>query len=602
MQKPICINICDAILIDTDSLAKQFVSDLNDIEHDYNAFHIEKIQTFHPFFSKLFQNLDTTIDINNISLKNRYQFTGMDIVLDTETNTTILNKRVFIKFAPLLDPIRYMIGKYDISDDALRTLPSNMENNAFSKLKSIYNASYVDCFFSFLSSQSFHKHGVQNAVDFYGSFLGIQEKYKMNITDDLEYLNGSPFFLSNIGKHFYITDNIDNPFIKQGSRNNKQRIEITSTETDENNLLLDFEEIDTDMEPTVSRNGVFCVDPPEHPVGILGGEPSDSEQNGGEVIYEKTSDDTSSNSDNSSNNSKVNYSSDEDDDISENGTEDDNSEDDNSEDDNSEDDDSEDDDSEDEIQTYAYINKFPVQMICMEKCDGTLDELFVKGKINAQEGASVLFQIIATLMSYQKMFHFTHNDLHTNNIMYINTDIEFLYYKIQGQVYQVPTYGRIYKIIDFGRSIYRFQEHVFCSDSFAPNGDANGQYNFEPYFDNNKPRLDPNYSFDLCRLGTSIYDFIIEDDHNVSEFDDLQQTIYRWCLDDNGKNVLYKRNGDERYPNFKLYKMIARTVHQHCPEEQLKYPIFNQFVVKDGSDKLYISQEILDIDNLPDYA
>jgi len=166
----------------------------------------------------------------------------------------------------------------------------------------------------------------------------------------------------------------------------------------------------------------------------------------------------------------------------------------------------------------------------------------------------------------------------------------------------VPTYGKIYKLIDFGRSIYRFQGHVFCSDSFAPNGDANGQYNFEPYFDESKPRLDPNYSFDLCRLGTSIYDFIIEDDHNVSEFDDLQQTIYRWCLDDNGKNVLYKRNGDERYPNFKLYKMIARTVHQHTPEEQLKYPIFSQFTVEgtgEGSDKSHV---VLDIDGLPDYA
>ena len=597
MQKTICINICDAVHIDTDSLAEQFVSDLNDIENDYNAFHIDKIQTFHPFFDKLLENLDSSTDMNAISLKNRYQFTDMDKVLDTESNMTPIDKPVFIKFAPLLDPIRYMIGKYEISDDSLRTLPSNIENNSFSKLKSEHNASYVDCFFSFLSSQSFHKHGVHNAVDFYGSFLGIQEKYKMNVTDDLEYLNGSPFFLSNIGKHFHITENIENPFLNQGSRSNKQKIEISTIDEADNELLLDFEEIDTGIEPSF---------PP----------PSDSLcQNNDEVVYEKTLDDASSTSDNSSNNSKVNYSSDEEDDMSDgsdDNSEDDNSEDDNSEDDNSEDtmsddenseDDMSDSTSEDDIQTYAYINQFPVQMICMEKCDGTLDELFVKGKINAQEGASVLFQIIATLMAYQKMFHFTHNDLHTNNIMYINTDIEFLYYKIQGLVYQVPTYGKIYKLIDFGRSIYRFQGHVFCSDSFAPNGDANGQYNFEPYFDESKPRLDPNYSFDLCRLGTSIYDFIIEDDHNVSEFDDLQQTIYRWCLDDNGKNVLYKRNGDERYPNFKLYKMIARTVHQHTPEEQLKYPIFSQFVryeenEEEGSD----NSDILDIDGLPDYA
>jgi len=589
MQNMIEINICDAVHIDTDSLAEQFVSDLNDIDNDYNAFHIDKIQTFHPFLSKLSENLDSSTDINDISLKNRYQFTDMDKVLDTENNMTKLDKPVFIKFAPLLDPIRYMIGKYEISDDSLRTLPSNVENNAFSKLKSEHNASYVDCFFSFLCSQSFHKHGMHNAIDFYGSFLGIQEKYKMNVTDDLEYLNGSPFFLSNIGKHFYITENVENPFLNKGSRSNKQRIEITSNGgSDDNDVLLDFEEIVTGIEPSFPSTDSLC-------------------QNNDEVVYEKTSDDVLSTSDNSSNNSKVNYSSDENDDTSDDGEDEmsdntsDNSEDDSENSDSTSEDDS-DNMSEDEIQTYAYINQFPVQMICMEKCDGTLDELFVKGKINAQEGASILFQIIATLMSYQKMFHFTHNDLHTNNIMYINTDIEFLYYKIQGLVYRVPTYGKIYKLIDFGRSIYRFQGHVFCSDSFAPNGDANGQYNFEPYFDESKPRLDPNYSFDLCRLGTSIYDFIIEDDHNVSEFDDLQQTIYRWCLDDNGKNVLYKRNGDERYPNFKLYKMIARTVHQHTPEEQLKYPIFSQFTVEgtgEGSDKSHV---VLDIDGLPDYA
>ena len=35
------------------------------------------------------------------------------------------------------------------------------------------------------------------------------------------------------------------------------------------------------------------------------------------------------------------------------------------------------------------------------------------------------------------------------------------------------------------------------------------------------------------------------------------------------KNILYKANGDERYPDFKLYKMIARLVHNHTPEKQL---------------------------------
>ena len=111
-----------------------------------------------------------------------------------------------------------------------------------------------------------------------------------------------------------------------------------------------------------------------------------------------------------------------------------------------------------------------------------------------------------------------------------------------------------------------------------------------------KPRIDPNYSFDLSRLGCSIYDFIIDDDKHPENFDELQKTIHRWCLDDNDKNILYKRNGEERYPNFKLYKMIARTVHKHTPQEQLDFSFFSQFLSKK------VGEEVMDIDTLPTYV
>ena len=210
-----------------------------------------------------------------------------------------------------------------------------------------------------------------------------------------------------------------------------------------------------------------------------------------------------------------------------------------------------------------------------------------------------------TLIIYQKAFHFTHNDLHTNNIMYINTDIEYLHYEYNNKKYRVPTYGRIYKIIDFGRSIYKFQNHLFCSDSFMPGGDASTQYNFGPFFNEKKPRLDPNYSFDLCRLGCSIYDFIIEDDDEYRDLDDFQKLIYKWCLDDNNKSVLYKKNGEERYKDFKLYKMIARTVHNHVPHDQLDEPLFAgyQITMKQWN-KLKPEQKThyLNIDDIPCYV
>ena len=179
-----------------------------------------------------------------------------------------------------------------------------------------------------------------------------------------------------------------------------------------------------------------------------------------------------------------------------------------------------------------------------------------------------------TLIMYQNVYQFTHNDLHTNNIMYIETTKPYLYYNYKGINYQVPTFGRIFKIIDFGRAIYTYNSKFFISDSFHPDGDAATQYNMEPFRDLTKPVVEPNFSFDLCRLACSMLD-IIEDDTP------LYNLVEEWCLDDKGRNVLYKKNGEERYPDFKLYKMIVRTVHNHIPETQLSKPIFKQYITKD---------------------
>jgi hypothetical protein len=186
--------------------------------------------------------------------------------------------------------------------------------------------------------------------------------------------------------------------------------------------------------------------------------------------------------------------------------------------------------------------------------------------------------------------------------MYVKTDEEYLFYEYKGKRYRVPTYGYIFKIIDFGRGIYKLNGKTYCSDSFAEGGDAYSQYNFEPFINNSKPRLDPNYSFDLCRLGCSIYDFAIDDGDEPRDMDDFQKTIYRWCLDDNNKNVLYKKNGEERYPNFKLYKMIARTVHNHTPQEQLKYPIFSQYVISEKQWIKHGKPETINLDKIPCYV
>jgi hypothetical protein len=566
-----------ADIVDLENLQNTYEITNHDILNEYAPFNINGLQHYNPIYSCFFELNET--NVQKTTLKHKYAIHDLQTVVDTETGE-LVPKSVFIKFSPLLDPVKYMIGKYDVSSDAIRTLPTlTNSSNCHHKLTDRNNASYIDCFFSYLSSQLLHRHGLVNAIEFYGSYLGIQEKYKMNISDDIEYLCTSRYFNENVGKLFKVSEEIPaNGNYGDGSRGNKQRLNIQGSLKSHNISLIDLDIEQLDASEVT---------------------PNYTEDEG--VVYEKPSAHSSTASSESSNDSSLNYSTD--DDSEEGGSEEGGSEEEEDEDDEDDDDDEddEDDESDAEDNMFSYMDNFPIQMICLEKCEGTIDQLFETGELSEKEGAAAMMQIIMTLIAYQRAFSFTHNDLHTNNIMYVSTDIEFLYYRYNKKTYQVPTYGRIFKIIDFGRSIYRFCGKTFCSDSFAPGGDAATQYNFEPYMNEDKPRLEPNPSFDLCRLGCSIYDFLIESE-TEKEMDAFQKTIYRWCCDDNRKNILYKRDGEERYPNFKLYKMIARNVHNHTPVAQLDYPFFGQFALstKDVK-KVGKSSAIVDIDGIPSY-
>ena len=562
------IQLCNHNHLDMESLEQSYHSSPDDITYDYNPFRIKGFQTYNPMYNRFLPV--TEANYNSIQLNHRYHFINTVTVKD-RTDETMHHKNVFIKYSPLLDPIRYMVGKYSTEGDVVRQLPQ-FNVTGFPKLDNNNNAAYTDCFFSYLTSRTLHEYGFVNGIDFYGSFLGVQDKFKMNVADDIEYLNTSPFFNENVNKLFNICNHDAASYYADSSRSNRVKLRISSAST--HNIS------------AISLTDIMAVDEPT------------TDLIESETVYEnhgktETSNKSSSNSSSSSDNSDYN-------DSSDSGDDDDDEDDDSGAWETDEDDsdggdsDINSDSDSDEVQ-HGYINNFPVQLICLEKCVGTIDELLIKRKLDDNKAAAALFQVIMTLIAYQKMFHFTHNDLHTNNIMYIETDEPYLYYKYENITYKVPTYGRIFKLIDFGRSIYKFGGNTICSDSFAPGGDAATQYNCEPFFDKTKPVIEPNYSFDLCRLGCSIYDFIIPDDEDYSKYDELQKTIHRWCLDDRGKNVLYKRNGDERYPNFKLYKMAARTVHEHSPQAQLKYSYFKQFK---SSDKT-AAVKCMDIDQLP---
>ena len=554
---------------------------------EYNPFHIQNLQNYNPVYSMFFEMNPT--NYNAIALNHPNHFVDLNTVLEEGTGKKI-SKDIHIKYAPLLDPIHYLIGKYEKERTRLTILPTlpGSESKGLPKIESLYNSAYIDCFFSYLSSNLLQRYDFKNGIDFYGSYLGVQEKFKMDISDDYDYLLESDFFHSKKNVFYEIESSIVLPMeesVKGSSFSMKPKLhlgEIVSEDIGIDADILDEEISDLGTDKSLFKDVVLDTITGKEEVSAL------------ELIYEKgkeTEKEDDNSSDDSDDNSIENHSTHlgEDGENGENGENEEDGENDWSDiDDSLEDSEAS---SFEEPMIYAYIRDFPVQLICLEKGEGTLDALLEKEELEDEQIASALFQVVMSLAAFQKAYDFTHNDLHTNNIVYFSTEYTHIEYIFLAKTYKVPTYGRIYKIIDFGRSIYRFQDKILGSDSFASGGDANGQYNCEPFFNPKKPEIKTNPSFDLCRLGCSMYDFVfdgLEEDEirkSRKKWTEVQKTIARWCMDDNGKNILYTSDGEERYPNFKLYKMIARMVHAHTPENQMTFPLFSQYDVSKINDK-----------------
>ena len=675
-------------------------------KHKYTPEKIETallfdIQNFTPIYSRFFDINES--NYNSIQLNQKYYLQNiiehssqinessqtlnhLETVIGDDAGNTH-NAPIFVKYSPLLDPIRYLSGKYNINDTKTMSLPKYNSSSADceDKMLNVNNASYVDGFFSYLTSKTLHTHGVVHGLDYYGSYLCKQREFSTNVFDDIEYLVGCSFFNTYENELFTIdysqfgedeSDLSDINVSKLMKLRNKLKPMIGSAveegadgyivpDNDYSNRKNRLDILDTvcgeecDSVGTPIETDCVVIDTPttselvELNVEELMSQ--NLEQDGGAGAETKlnhkdrTRDQDYSSDDSSQSNSSyttidadelkdggdgggdthgdASDSGDSDSDASDSGDSDSGNNEGIKVDDTSFTDGSSGSsgsssgssdgsyDSDDE-NIIVKIKDFPVQAILLEKCVSTLDHIMMTDELTKEEWSSILFQVIMTLIIYQKMFSFTHNDLHTNNVMFIETTEEFLYYLYEDQYYKVPTYGRIFKIIDFGRAIYKFRGELICSDSFHPKGDAATQYNFPPYYNADKPTVEPNYSFDLCRFACALFDYFIYDLRKVEKLcktDPVIRLIVKWTMDDKGRNVLYKSSGEERYPDFKLYKMITRSVHNHIPSAEIHNPIFDEYKItykkykkhaaiaakfpKDGRN----THIVMNVDTLPSY-
>ena len=157
---------------------------------------------------------------------------------------------VYCKYSALLDPFKYMIGKYTI-DDNLYNLPTiDRSINVHSKLNSIHNSSYVDSFFVYLTHHLLHKHNFIHGLQFYGNYLGIKEDLALDVLDDIDYITKYHFFNKNKNvlfdiPHFHLNNQFSKPVIQIGSLKS-----VISTEdlNDSDSIDLEIQNVDSNSQ------------------------------------------------------------------------------------------------------------------------------------------------------------------------------------------------------------------------------------------------------------------------------------------------------------------------------------------------------------------
>ena len=551
-------------------------------------------------------------------------------VLIQDASSSTINTVCFVKCSPMFDPVRYLCAPPETHgvNENMQVLPcfetateTEGKNtfNAHESYRQCNNTAYIDGFFTYLSSLLLHEYKFVNAIDCHGLFIGLHDKLSINVIDDLEDLEEYEDFKNNHNVLYELGNSNSKAFktFHRHSRAFKKKLNLKDMPECEPVAVDDIGEISNVGEVT-SNDFLVEVDPSTGEIAMDGGNEEEEEgendkrvtkspnytsgsstltssscsSRSSQTRTDETIDtDTDSESDSESENgsnasflSSASASSTSSHDASSGCVSHHNSRSDGDEDD-----------------EYLYLDVYnmPSQIIVMERCENTVDSLLQDDSFGDAQISAMFAQLVLTLAAYQKAYKFTHNDLHCNNIMYTRTDRQYLHYCYNGVYYKVPTYGRIYKVIDFDRAIYMFQGKLYMGTCFKPGAVASNQYNYGEYYNANKPEIAPNMSFDLCRFACSIFDILVdlEDDYRMVK-NNVKRIVMEWCMDDNGKSVLYKKNGVERYPDFKLYKMITRKVHAHTPEKTIQNEIFVKYVVKHNV--LNKKTKIMNIDKMPE--
>lgn len=497
--------------------------DLSDIQNYFpihetlDDFSNEKIFKSKYHVLELLENLNENYE--NEKQKSPYLKRIFKSNVTLQNTKSVLERNVFIKISPLLHVLQFITSNFECKPTLL---PNDKYHYTQNYINNPNNEAYIDSFYSFLASKLTETGKAPCFPLFYGTFSAIAKEYKSDISEEYSLVKYNQDFQKNRDHVFNITE-----------------IDIDMSDDEEEEELSDdnFEEVNTNLENILELE---TLDDNNFTKNINNqNQNSDCNDSDNELSdNEDFNDPTIKSIDAKHSFEEI---------LDNNNT-----------------------------FKYCCLKDFPVQLLISEQLEITLQDLIEETEISEEEWCSVLFQICFGLSVAQKNHDFVHNDLHVGNIMFKKTDIEYLYFKVNKKYFKIPTFGRITKIIDFGRATFKFNNNIYFSSVFDEDGDAEGQYDYPEENNFSNCKFKPNPSFDLCRLATTIVEHVTHES--------IFKLLNEWMTDKNGKNLIYEED------DFDLYINIARNVKNAVPKKQLNKTIFKRFNVlkKDISSLTFI--------------
>jgi len=507
---------------------------------DTSLWDLQNPQPFFPSLETLFKT-DTLTARREYGLKLNEEVDS--VISKSQIKTTKGNVAdIHRKTTMLLSPYKWMRGDY--GPFGLPN-PGDIASDLQDKLQSPHSAGYVGALASSVLSES----GCVHFPKVYGVYVGLAGSHTIDISDDYEDLSDRKWFKDNLGSTFELKLRTPETHAEfQHTRSQRPEVQLG----EEANLEEMIEDVSADYISNPS------VDTPSMSVE------SDNESSFHEECSHDESDDAfeieSCDCESSDGGDSESYV------------------------------------EEEEPFAWATFRNVPVITTVMEKCEGTYYDL-LKAHPEPEKHAAWVAQIVMALAYAQRNYGLTHNDLHGNNVMYVRTSEEYLYYRTNGIIYRLPTFGYVLKIIDFDRAILSLRligmkdPKQFVSSQFQPDEEASGQYNMDPFYTSAQPHLPPNPSFDLCRFATSVFWDMFPEGPDKQTGHPLFDVFNQWMTQSDGSSVMFrkKRDNHDRYHGFHLYKAIARYCKDAVPRREIvKLTAFRVTAVPLGTPCLFL--------------